>query len=56
VATPGTGWTGWSTVNATTGSITRSARYLQYRLQFTSSGNRFTTATVESVQLTFHVL
>lgn len=49
-------WTGWSTVSATTNSITRSSRYLQYRLQFASTGNRFTTAQVNSVQLAFHVL
>ncbi len=49
-------WTGWSTVSATTNSITRSSRYLQYRLQFTSSGTRFTTPTVNSVQLAYHVL
>jgi hypothetical protein len=49
-------WTGWTTVSATTNSITQSARYLQYRLQFTSSGNAFTSATVRSLQLSFHVL
>ena len=49
-------WTSWSTVSTTTNSITRSSRYLQYRLQFTSSGTRFTTATVNSVQLAYHVL
>ena len=30
-ATPGTGWTAWATVNASSNSITRNARYLQYR-------------------------
>jgi hypothetical protein len=55
-ATPGTGWTAWTTVSPTTNSITRSARYLQYRLQFTSSGTRFTSPTVNSVQLAYHVL
>ena len=49
-------WTGWSTVSATTNSITRSSRYLQYRLQFTTSGTRFTTPAVRGVTLGFHVL
>ena len=49
-------WTAWATVSATTNSITRSSRYLQYRLQFTSTGSRFTTATVNGVQLAYHVL
>jgi hypothetical protein len=48
-------WTAWATVPAN-GSITRSSRYIQYRLQFTSTGSRFTTATVRSVALAFHVL
>jgi hypothetical protein len=49
-------WTAWANVG-TNGSIgPRSYRYLQYRLQFTSTGSRFTTATVRSVQLAFHVL
>jgi len=53
---PGTGWTGWTTVSATTGTITRSAQYLQYRLQYTSSGSRFVSSATRSVQIQFHVL
>jgi hypothetical protein len=49
-------WTAWTTVSATTNSITRSSRYLQYRLQFTSTSTAFTTATVRSLQLAYHVL
>lgn len=55
-ATPGIGWTGWTTVSASTGSITRSARYLQYQVISTTSGSRFVTSSTRSVQLTFHVL
>jgi len=53
---PGTSWTGWTTVSATTGTITRSAQYLQYRLQYTSSGSRFVSSATRSVQIQFHVL
>ena len=55
-ATPGTGWTSWSTVPQVGGSITRSSRYLQYRVISTSSGSRFGTAETQGVALTFHVL
>jgi hypothetical protein len=55
-ANPGSSWTAWTTVSTTTNSITRSSRYIQYRLQFTSTGNLFTTATVRSVSLAYHVL
>ena len=54
-ATPGTGWTGWSTVSATTGSITRTARYLQYQIVSTASSDRFTTPQTRSVTLAFAV-
>jgi hypothetical protein len=54
-ATPGTGWTGWSTVSATTGSITRTARYLQYRIVSTASSDRFSTPQTRSVTLAFAV-
>ncbi len=56
VATPGTSWTAWTTVSPTSNSITRSARYVQYRLQFTSSGTRFVSPTVRGVTLSYHVL
>ena len=49
-------WTGWTTVSATTNSITRSSRYLQYQLQFTTTGTRFVSPTVRGVSLGFHVL
>ena len=49
-------WTGWTTVSATTNSITRSARYLQYQLTFTTSGTRFVSPAVRSIQLADHVL
>ena len=55
-ALPGTGWTGWTQVSATTNSITRSSRYLQYRLQFTSAGDRVTSPSVRSVMLTYQPL
>jgi hypothetical protein len=55
-ATPGTGWTGWSTVSATTNSITRSARYLQYQVISTTSGTRFVGSATNGVQIGFHVL
>jgi hypothetical protein len=49
-------WTGWTTVSATTNSITRSSRYLQYQLIFTTSGTRFVSPAVRSIQLAYHVL
>lgn len=55
-ATPGTGWTAWSTVSATTGSITRSARYLQYQVISTTSGTKFDSSATNAVQIGFHVL
>ncbi len=55
-ATPGTGWTGWSTVSATSGIITRSARYLQYRVISTTSGTRFASSATKGIQIGFHVL
>jgi hypothetical protein len=55
-ATPGTGWTGWSTVSVTSNSITRTARYLQYRFVLTASGSRFVTPAVRSIQIGYHVL
>jgi len=55
-ATPGSGWTAWSTVSATTGSITRSARYLQYQVISTTSGTRLTTSQTKSLAIAFHVL
>jgi hypothetical protein len=54
-ATPGTGWTGWTTVSAT-GSITRSARYLQFRVVSTTSGTRFVSSATKAIQIGFHVL
>lgn len=55
-ATPGSGWTGWTTVSATTNSITRSARYLQYQVISTTSGTRFVSPQTKGVTLTFRVL
>jgi hypothetical protein len=54
-ATPGASWTGWSTVSATTGSITRLARYLQYQVISTTSGTRFVSSATKSVQIGFHI-
>ena len=54
-ATPGGGWTGWSTVSTSTGSIARSARYLQTRIVSTASSDRFTTPQTRSVTLAFDV-
>jgi hypothetical protein len=54
--TPGTGWTSWTTVSASTNSITRNARYLQYRLQMISSGTRFVSPTTRGLEIRFHVL
>lgn len=55
-ATPGSGWTGWTTVSASTNSITRSARYLQYQVISTTSGSRFVSPQTKGVTLTFRVL
>jgi phosphodiesterase/alkaline phosphatase D-like protein len=57
-ANPGSGsWTGWSAaVSPTTGSITRSARYLQYQVISTTSGSRFTSSATNGLQFGFHVL
>ncbi len=55
-STGGSSWTGWSTVSATTGSITRSARYIQYQVISTTSGSRFVSPETKGVTLTFHVL
>ena len=52
----GSGWTGWTTVSATTGSITRSNRYLQYQVISTTSGTRFVYPETRGVTLAFHVL
>jgi len=49
-------WTGWTTVSATTNSITRSSRYLQYQLIFTTSGTRFVSPAVRSIQLAYPLL
>ena len=54
-ATPGTGWTAWTTVPESTGVIAREARYLQVRLVLTSSADRFATPQTRSVTLAFHV-
>jgi hypothetical protein len=54
--TPGTGWTAWATVNASSSSITRNARYLQYRVQMTSTGTRFVSPATRGVEIRFHVL
>ncbi len=54
-ATPGTGWTGWSTVSATIGSIVRSAGYLQYQVISTTSGTRFVSSATKGIQIGFHV-
>ncbi|GEM_PF-430190 len=53
---PNGSWTGWTTVSATTGSITSSARYLQYQVISTTSGTRFVTPQTRGVTLAFHVL
>ncbi|GAA1882520.1 hypothetical protein GCM10009814_10890 [Lapillicoccus jejuensis] len=55
-STPGAGWTAWATVPSSGAAITRTARYLQYQVLMTSSGNRFATSTTDSVTLAFHVL
>ncbi len=55
-ATPGSSWTGWTTVSATTNSITRSARYLQFRVLSTTTGARFVSSATNSIQIGFHVL
>ena len=54
-ATPGAGWTGWSTVSASSGSITRSARYVQVRIVSAASSDRFTSPQTRGVALSFHV-
>jgi hypothetical protein len=54
--TPGTGWTGWTTVSTSTNSITRNARYLQYRLQMSTGGTRFVSPTTRGLEIRFHVL
>jgi hypothetical protein len=51
----GTGWTSWATVGSNS-SITRTARYLQYRLVLTTSGTRYVSPVVRSATLTYHVL
>lgn len=55
-ASPGASWTAWTTVSPTTGSITRSARYLQYQVILTTSGSRFTSSATNALQFGFHVL
>jgi hypothetical protein len=54
-ATPGTSWTGWTTVPAG-GAITRSARYLQFSIVVTTSGSRFASASVSRVGVAYHVI
>jgi hypothetical protein len=49
-------WTAWATVSASTGSITRSSRYLQYQVISTTSGSRFVSSATNSIQIGFHVL
>jgi hypothetical protein len=49
-------WTGWTTVSATTNSITCSSRYLQCQLIFTTSGTRFVSPGVRSITLAYHML
>ena len=54
-ATPDSSWTAWSTVSATTGSIAKTSRYLQYQVVSTTSGTRFVSPETRSVQVSFHV-
>jgi hypothetical protein len=54
-ATPDATWTGYTTIPASGGSVNTTSRYLQYQLTFTSTGTRYVTPTVRSVQVAFHV-
>jgi hypothetical protein len=54
-ATPGTGWTAWTSV-PTGGGIAQTSRYLQYQVVTTTSGTRFLSSATKSVTIGFHVL
>jgi len=54
-ASPGSAWTAWTNVPAG-GAITRTARYVQYGVVITTSGNRFVSSSVARVVLAFHVI
>jgi hypothetical protein len=51
VATPNTSWTAWATIPTSGASMNRTARYAQYQLLLTSTGSRFVTPAVRSVQV-----
>lgn len=55
-ATPDATWTAWTTVSATTSSITRSSRYVQAQVVLTSSSDRFQTPQTRGLTFAFHVL
>jgi hypothetical protein len=43
-ATPGTGWSSWRTLSGSGASIAATSRYIQYRVTFSTSSNRFSPA------------
>jgi hypothetical protein len=54
-ATPGAGWTGWTTVPTSGTTVGTTARYLQYQVTLTGSSSRFVTPSVRSFAVLAHV-
>ncbi len=53
VATPDATWSAFTTVAASGGVPALSGRYLQYRVQFTSTGSRVSTARLNAINLAY---
>ena len=54
-ATPGTGWTAWTTVT-NGGGLARTARYLQYQVTLTSASDHRSTPSFNNIALAFSVV
>jgi hypothetical protein len=50
--TPDSTWTAYTTVAASGSQLSRSSRYLQYQVSFTTSGSRFVSPSLRSVTVT----
>ncbi|MGX7678021.1 DUF4082 domain-containing protein [Jatrophihabitans sp. DSM 45814] len=54
-ATPDGTWSAYATIAASGGLVSKTSRYLQYQLTLTSTGTRYVTPTIRSVQAAFHI-